>query len=125
MTILDGDSRILGPWSTEPSRIHIELQDGLDRNLTLITPEVLDGLGYNPRDGVARTHITSATSREPGYTIRVSRFAALGFRCANFLIHAFDLTDRADIDGLVGLDYLQQFNYEIRSADGRILVERV
>lgn len=34
MTILDGDSRILGPWSTEPSRIQIELQDGLDRNLT-------------------------------------------------------------------------------------------
>jgi hypothetical protein len=35
MTILDEDSRILGPWSTEPSRIHIELQDGLDRNLTV------------------------------------------------------------------------------------------
>ena len=86
---------------------------------------MLDGLGYNPRDGVARTHITSATSREPGYTIRVSRFSALGFTCTNFLVHAFDLTDRADIDGLFGLDYLRQFNYEIRSAEGRILAARL
>jgi predicted HTH transcriptional regulator len=39
MTILDEDSRILGPWSTEPSRIHIELQDGLDRNLTVAETE--------------------------------------------------------------------------------------
>lgn len=93
--------------------------------MTIIAPEVLDGLGYNPRDGVARTHITSATGREPGYTIHVSRLAALGFRCTNFLLHAFDLHDSADIDGLLGLDYLQQFNYEIRSADGRILVERI
>ena len=60
----------------------------------------------------------------PATTIRVSRFTALGFTCSDFLVHAFDITDRADIDGLIGLDYLKQFNYEIRSADGRILVER-
>jgi hypothetical protein len=61
--------------------------------MTLLAPEVLDDLGYSPRD--------------------------------NFLVHAFDLTDRGDIDGLIGLDYLRQFNYEIRSTDGRIHVERV
>lgn len=54
----------------------------------------------------------------------MSRFTALGFTFADFLVHAFDLTDRADIDGLIGLDYLKQFNYEVRSAEGRILVER-
>ncbi len=42
LTILDGDSRILGPWSTEPSRIHIELQDGLDRNLTKVESLLVD-----------------------------------------------------------------------------------
>ena len=86
---------------------------------------MLDNLGYSPRDGIARTHVTSATSQEPGYTIRVSRFTTLRFTCTDFLVHAFDLTDRADIDGLIGLDYLKQFNYEIRSADGRILVDRI
>lgn len=93
--------------------------------MTLITPDVLDSLGYSPRDGIARTHVTSATSQDPGYTIRVNRFTALGFTCTDFLVHAFDLTDRVDIDGLIGLDYLKQFNYEIRSADGQILVERI
>jgi predicted aspartyl protease len=113
--------RVWGPLGSE--RLSLVLDTGA--SMTLLAPEVLDDLGYSPRDGVARTHITSATSQEPGYTIRVSRFTALGFRCTNFLVHAFDLTDRGDIDGLIGLDYLRQFNYEIRSTDGQIHVERV
>jgi predicted aspartyl protease len=115
------EGRIWGPLGAQ--RLSLVLDTGAE--MTLIAPDVLDGLGYSPRDGIARTHVTSATSREPGYTIRVSRFTALGFTCADFLVHAFDLTDRADIDGLIGLDYLKQFNYEIRSADGRILVQRI
>ena len=115
------EGRIWGPLGTE--RLSLVLDTGAA--MTLITPDVLDNLGYSPRDGIARTHVTSATSQEPGYTIRVSRFTTLGFTCTDFLVHAFDLTDRADIDGLIGLDYLKQFNYEIRSADGRILVDRI
>jgi hypothetical protein len=36
----------------------------------------------------------------------------------------FDL-GHDDIDGLVGLNFLNQLNYEIRSAERRILVEPV
>jgi hypothetical protein len=115
------EGRISGPLGTE--RLSLVLDTGAA--MTLISPDILHGLGYSPRDGVARTQITSATSQEPGYTIRVSRFTALGFTCSDFLVHAFDLTDRADIDGLIGLDYLKQFNYEIRSAEGRILIEQI
>jgi predicted aspartyl protease len=115
------EERIWGPLGVQ--RVSLVLDTGAA--MTLITPDVLDELGYSPRDGIARTHVTSATSQEPGYTIRVSRFTALGFTCTDFLVHAFDLTDRDDIDGLIGLDYLKQFNYEIRSADGRIVIERI
>ena len=112
--------RVWGPLGSE--QLSLVLDTGA--SMTLLAPDVLDELGYNPRNGVARTHVTSAVSREAGYTIRVSRFTALGFRRTNFLVHAFDLTDRGDIDGLIGLDYLRQFNYEVRSAAGRIHVER-
>lgn len=115
------EGRIWGPLGAE--RLSLVLDTGA--SMTLVSPDVLDGLGYSPRDGVARTHVTSATSQDPGYTIRVSRFTALGFTSTDFLVHAFDLTDRADIDGLIGLDYLKQFNYEIRSAEGRIFVEQI
>ena len=115
------EGRLSGPLGA--ARLSLVLDTGAA--MTLVSPDVLDSLGYSPRDGVSRTHVTSATSREPGYTIRVHRFTALGFTCSDFLVHAFDLTERADIDGLIGLDYLKQFNYEVRSVEGRILVERV
>ena len=38
--------------------------------------------------------------------------------------HAQDLPAGWDIEGLIGLSFLRQFNYEIRSLEGRILVER-
>jgi hypothetical protein len=32
--------------------------------------------------------------------------------------------DRIGIDGLLGLSFLKQFNYKIRSTEGRIVIER-
>ena len=64
MTILDGDSRTFGPWSTEPNRIHIECQDGLDRNLT-ISPT-------NESGGAAAAH--SQARAETSLGVAVSRF---------------------------------------------------
>jgi hypothetical protein len=82
-------------------------------------------LGYSPRDGEARTTITTAVSKERGYTLRVQQFSALGFRSTSFLVHAFDMVDAAGLNGLIGLNYLKQFNYTVRSNEGRILVERL
>jgi len=55
----------------------------------------------------------------------VARFAAFGFATPDFRIHVFDLASGWGIDGLIGLSYLRQFNDEVRSAEGRILVERI
>jgi len=92
---------------------------------TIIVPGILDGLGYNPRDGEAITVMRSAVGHEPGYLIRVERFAALRHQSRNLRVHAQDLPDGWNIDGLVGLNFLRQFNYEVRSEEGRIRVERV
>lgn len=90
---------------------------------TLITPAIVDELGYSPREAVAMTGVYSAVGKEQGYILRVDRFAALGFAKEAFRVHIFDLPDRYPIDGLVGLSFLSAFNYEIRSADGQIVVE--
>lgn len=57
--------------------------------------------------------------------MRVTRFSALGFTLPNFRIHLHDLPDTLGIQGLLGLSFLRQFNYEIRSAEGRILAARL
>ena len=88
-------------------------------------PDVLDDIGYHPRNGEAITVMRSAVGREEGYLIRVERFAGLGHQSRNFRVHAHDLPDGWNLEGLIGLSYLRQFNYEVRSQEGRICIERV
>jgi len=87
-------------------------------------PSIVDDLGYSPRDGERVTTVRSAIGAEQGYTLRVKRFSALGFTLPDYLVNLFDLATGDDIDGLIGLSFLDQFNYEVRSKEGRILVER-
>jgi predicted aspartyl protease len=92
---------------------------------TVIVPEILDELGFNPRDGEAITMMRSAVGCEPGYLIRVPQFECLGHLARDFRVHAHDLPSAWNIRGLIGLSFLRHFNYEIRSLEGRICVERV
>ena len=91
---------------------------------THVIPDVLDEIGYSPRHGDRVTSITSAIGEEPGYMMPIPRFSALGFTVEDFRIHVHDLPDTLGIQGLLGLSFLKKFNYEIRSVEGRILVER-
>jgi predicted aspartyl protease len=87
---------------------------------TVLTPRVIEDIGYNPRDGIAITTVRSAVGEEKGYTLKVARFAALGVVFENFEVNVFDLAVGSDIDGLIGLSFLRNFDYEIRSIAGKI-----
>ena len=91
---------------------------------TVVTPDLVDLLGCSPRDGEYATTVRSAIGKEHGWTLRVKRFSALGFVVPDYRIHVFDLATGDDIDGLLGLSFLDQFNYEVRSREGRLRVER-
>lgn len=117
------DGRVWGPRKPGGRPLRLVVDTGAAE--TIILPEILDELGYNPRDGEAITVMRSAVGHEPGYLIRVERFACFRHRSPNLRVHAQDLPDGWNIDGLVGLNFLREFNYEIRSLEGRICVERV
>ncbi|HEY3804098.1 MAG TPA: aspartyl protease family protein [Kofleriaceae bacterium] len=51
---------------------------------THIIPDVVDELGYSPRDGEQVTVVRSAIGSERGYMMRVAHFAALGFANHDF-----------------------------------------
>jgi len=91
---------------------------------TVLAPYVVDDLGYSPRDGEKITRVRSAIGDEQGFTLRVTQFAALGFTLPDFRVHIFDLAAGYGIDGLIGLSFLRRFNYEVRSIEGEIRVER-
>jgi predicted aspartyl protease len=112
---------VRGPRSE--AELRLVLDTGASQ--TVIVPDVLDEIGYSPRHGDVTSSTSTAIGRERGYTLRVARFAALGFGMKRFVVHVFDLEDRHRIDGLIGLSFLHHFNYEIRSAEGRIVLENI
>jgi hypothetical protein len=89
---------------------------------TLISPEFLDDVGYSARDAIGFSGVSSVVGQELGYRLKIKRFEALGFAFDDFLIRAHDFEESSGIDGLLGLNFLKNFNYEIRSKEGLIRV---
>lgn len=114
-------ARLWGPTG----KVKLDLALDTAATLTVIVPEIVDGLGYSLRQGDAITTVSSALGKEPGYLLRVQRFSALGFVETDFRVHVHDLGDNAGIDGLVGLNFLCQLNLEIRPREGRLLADRI
>ena len=92
--------------------------------MTLILPEVLDELGYSARDGEDISRISTANEApELGYKLRVRQFQALGVGFRDFLIHAHELPSYG-VEGLLGMDFLEEFDFEVRISEQRIRLER-
>lgn len=114
-------ARLYGPRGHRPLALAFDTA----ATETHIVPEVVDDLGYNPRQGEAITSVSSAIGKEPGYMLRVTRFASLGFTFAGFAVHVHDLPENIGIHGLLGLSFLRHFNYEVRSLEGRMRIDRI
>jgi len=110
-------------WSPR-SRRRLRLAIDTGSSDTVVTPDLVQELGYSVRDGERIMTIRSAIGKEQGFTLYVKRFSALGFVASNYLVHVFDLATGNDLDGLVGLSFLKQFNCECRFPAGRLRVER-
>jgi predicted aspartyl protease len=73
---------------------------------------------------MAPAKVHTAIGEEHGYWVRVAELTVLGVTTANFALTVFPLGHK-DIDGLVGMNFLRHFNFEIRPADRQILVELI
>jgi predicted aspartyl protease len=113
--------QVEGPRATAPVRLVIDTA----ATDTLIAPDIIDLIGYSPRDAERATSVTSAIGKEHGYILRVRTFAALGVAREDVRVHVFDLPDRYGIDGLIGLSFLRALNVELRFGDGEIVIEPI
>jgi predicted aspartyl protease len=89
---------------------------------TTLTPRVIEKVGYTRREGFKRAKVHTAIGEEHGYWVRVAEFTVLGVATPNFALTVFPLGHK-DIDGLVGMNFLRHFNFEVRPADRQIVVE--
>lgn len=112
------EGRMAGPRGSSGGRLVLDTGAAM----TTITPELVELLGYSARDAVRRIRVHTAVGSEEGYLLEVAELVALGTTLQNFRVHVFDL-GYDDIDGLIGLNFLRRLNYEVRSAEYRVLVE--
>ena len=111
-------ARVTGPRGSAVGRLVLDT----GATMATLTPELAVSVGYTARSGIRSTRVHTAVGNEVGFLLSVAEFTALDIVVPSFVVHVFDL-GHDDIDGLIGLSFLNQLNYEIRSAERRILVE--
>jgi clan AA aspartic protease (TIGR02281 family) len=91
---------------------------------TTLTPSVIQALGYSRRDAYKDSTVHTAIGQERGYWIHVAEFTVLDVTTPEFALTVFPLGHR-DIDGLVGMNFLRHFNFEVRPAEQLIHLELI
>ena len=92
---------------------------------TSIEPAILEGLGYSSHDVIMRTRVPTPAGVQHGQFFRVSRFHALGAELSSFVVHALALDDEYGVDGLLGMNFLENYNFTVRPRDRQIHLEPV
>jgi len=113
------DAVVVGPKGRASARLVLDTGSAL----TTIVPEIAESIGYTSADRVARSVIRPAVAEERGYIVRVSQLIAFGFTVPDVHVNIADLGH--DIDGLLGMSFLSDFNFEIRPAARRIIIEKI
>lgn len=89
---------------------------------TIIIPDVTDSIGFSARDSHDFSTVQSPIGKEHGYRLKLNAFEALGKKVENFEVSCHDLgVDR--IDGLLGMNFLSQFNFCIHPKEKIIRIE--
>jgi len=92
---------------------------------TSIEPAILEALGYSSRDAILRTRVPTPAGIQRGRLFKVHRFSALGADLPNFAVQALALNDEYGVDGLLGMNFLERFNFMVRPVEREIHLEPV
>lgn len=86
---------------------------------------VLEELGYSTHDAFMRTRVSTPTGLQHGALLRVHRFYALGFDLRDFVVQSLALGDEYGVDGLLGMNFLERFDFTVRPLEQEICLEPV
>jgi predicted aspartyl protease len=110
---------IVGPNGRDTARLVLDTGSVL----TTLIPAIAESIGYTAADRVARSVVRSAVGEERGYIVRLARLGAFGVTLPDVHVNVADLSH--GIDGLLGMNFVSEFNLEIRPTERRIIVETI
>lgn len=92
-------------------------------SLTTLTPAIAKAAGYTPEMRKAKSVVRSAVADERGYIVGLTQVTALGVTLFDVNADVADLSH--GVDGLLGMSFLHEVNFEVRPAERRIVVEKI
>ncbi|MCK4225185.1 MAG: retroviral-like aspartic protease family protein [candidate division Zixibacteria bacterium] len=85
---------------------------------TMIPWKVAESLGYDPASSRNRVNIVTASSTEIVPLITLKSIKALGFSVDNLQVACHDLPPKSRVDGLLGLNFLKNFDVDLHFKTG-------
>lgn len=79
--------------------------------MTIIRTPRIDAMGYSAQEATKPFATESVIGKEKGYCVQIKSFEVFGKRFDNFEVAALDLPARYNIDGLIGMNLLNQFDW--------------
>ena len=89
---------------------------------TMISQEILESIGCSPTLPIRTQRIITGSGYEIVPVIIVNSFHCMGKPVDNFEVLAHTLPFGAYVDGLLGMDFLNRFEVEIKLYSGEILI---
>ena len=84
---------------------------------------LLQAIGYDPGTSKEKVKVVTPSGVEFPPKVKVKRIRALGKSIENVEVLCHDLPPEAKVDGLLGLNFLRNFNIAIRFKEGIIEID--
>lgn len=121
---LDGDLIIVDAVVVGPTgRANIQLIVDTGAALTTLVPSIAEAIGNSAATRIKPTVARTAAGDEHGYLAQLVELTTLGVTVPAVHVNVADLG--YGVDGVLGMNFLLDFNIEIRPAERRILIERI
>lgn len=90
---------------------------------TILSQEVLEFIGASPATADKRQRIITGSGYEIVPVVSVKHFSCFGETVKGFTILGHTLPSGVYVDGLLGMDFLSMFVFEIRTKNGEMVVK--
>ena len=91
---------------------------------TVIPCDIAVALGYHPAGSPDRRRIVTGSGIEYASVVRVTEFSAIGETVADLEVLCHDLPEEARVDGVLGMNFLRNFDVHILFWQGVIELRR-
>ena len=81
---------------------------------TVLSWSIMEGLGYDPASVKKRVRLVTASGFELAPQVSLDRFHCLGQEIRDLSVVCHDLPFDHYVDGLLGMDFLRQFEFALR-----------